>query len=69
MEKIKSGDIFEIASVVRNLMIRDAEKGLSTGERKMLNSAKQMLISEIVLASDYDQEETERLIDEAVNFA
>ncbi|MCF6461424.1 CarD family transcriptional regulator [Clostridium sp. Cult3] len=69
MEKIKSGDIFEIASVVRNLMLRDAEKGLSTGERKMLNSAKQMLISEIVLASDYDQEETERLIDEAVNFA
>lgn len=68
MEKIKSGDIFEIAAVVRNLMIRDAEKGLSTGERKMLNSAKQMLISEIVLASDYDPEETERLIDDAVNF-
>ncbi|NMB27983.1 MAG: CarD family transcriptional regulator [Tissierellia bacterium] len=68
MEKIKSGDIFEIASVVRNLMLRDAEKGLSTGERKMLNSAKQMLISEIVLVADTDQEETEKLIDEAVNF-
>lgn len=68
MEKIKSGDIFEIASVVRNLMLRDAEKGLSTGERKMLNSAKQMLISEIVLVVDTDQEETEKLIDEAVNF-
>ncbi len=67
MERIKTGDIFEIAAVVRNLMIRDAEKGLSTGERKMLNSAKQMLISEIVLASDYDPEETERIIDEAVN--
>ncbi|CCQ94262.1 conserved hypothetical protein [[Clostridium] ultunense Esp] len=69
MEKIKSGDIFEIASVVRNLMLRDAEKSLSTGERKMLNSAKQMLISEIVLVVNYDQEETERLIDEAVNSA
>ena len=69
MEKIKSGDIFEIASVVRNLMLRDAEKGLSTGERKMLNSAKQMLISEIVLVSNADQEETEKLIDEAVKFA
>ena len=69
MEKIKSGDIFEIASVVRNLMLRDAEKALSTGERKMLNSAKQMLISEIVLVSDKDQEETEKLIDEAVNLA
>ena len=67
MEKIKSGDIFEIASVVRNLMLRDAEKGLSTGERKMLNSAKQMLISEIVLVANKDQEETEKLIDEAVN--
>ncbi len=67
MEKIKSGDIFEIAAVVRNLMLRDAEKSLSTGERKMLNSAKQILISEIVLATDYSQEETEKLIDEAVN--
>lgn len=68
MEKIKSGDIFEIASVVRNLMMRDAEKGLSTGERKMLNSAKQMLISEIVLVADTDPEEIEKLIDEAVSF-
>ena len=68
MEKIKSGDIFEIASVVRNLMLRDAEKTLSTGERKMLNNAKQMLVSEIVLVSDTDQEETEKLIDEAINF-
>lgn len=67
MEKIKSGDIFEIAVVVRNLMLRDAEKSLSTGERKMLNSAKQILISEIVLATEYTQEETEKLIDEAVN--
>lgn len=66
MEKIKSGDIFEIASVVRNLMLRDAEKSLSTGERKMLNSAKQMLISEIVLVSDFNQEEAERIIDESI---
>ncbi|NLJ98641.1 MAG: CarD family transcriptional regulator [Tissierellia bacterium] len=68
MEKIKSGDIFEIASVVRNLMLRDEEKSLSTGERKMLNSAKQMLISEIVLVSNIDQEETEKIIDEAISF-
>ncbi|MTI48368.1 CarD family transcriptional regulator [Sporosalibacterium faouarense] len=66
MDKIKSGDIYEIANVVRNLMIRDKEKGLSTGERKMLNNAKQMLISEIVLAKDLDQPEVERLIDEVV---
>lgn len=66
MDKIKSGDIYEIANVVRNLMIRDKEKGLSTGERKMLNNAKQMLISEIVLAKDIDQPEVERLIDDVV---
>lgn len=69
MEKIKSGDIFEIAAVVRNLMLRDEEKGLSTGERKMLNSAKQMLISEIVLVSDADEERIETLIDDAVKSA
>lgn len=66
MDKIKSGDIYEIASVVRNLIIRDREKGLSTGERKMLNNAKQMLISEIVLAKDIEQNEAEKLIDEVV---
>jgi len=69
MEKIKSGDIYEIAAVVRNLMLRDAEKTLSTGERKMLNSAKQMLISEIVLAINSSEEETEKLIDETVKCA
>jgi len=69
MEKIKSGDIYEIATVVRNLMLRDSEKTLSTGERKMLNSAKQMLISEIVLAINSNEEETEKLIDETVKCA
>lgn len=66
MDKIKSGDIYEIANVVRNLMIRDKEKGLSTGERKMLNNAKQMLVSEIVLSKDLEQPEVERLIDDVV---
>ncbi len=69
MDRIRSGDIYEIAAVVRNLMIRDEEKGLSTGERKMLNSAKQMLVSEIVLAIDTDQEEVEKLINKAINDA
>ncbi len=68
MEKIKSGDVYEIATVVRNLMIRDDIKGLSTGERKMLNNAKQMLISEIVLVLDAEQEHAEKLIDESVKY-
>lgn len=66
MDKIKSGDIYEISCVVRNLIIRDREKGLSTGERKMLNSAKQMLISEIVLAKNLDENEAESLIEDII---
>lgn len=63
MIKIKSGDIFEVAEVVRALMLRDKEKGLSTGERKMLNSARQILISELVLARGTEQTEMESVID------
>ncbi|MBQ8002860.1 MAG: CarD family transcriptional regulator [Clostridia bacterium] len=50
MTRIKSGNIYEVASVVKSLMMRDKEKGLSTGERKMLANAKQILISEIVMS-------------------
>lgn len=66
MDRIKSGDIFEIAAVVRNLLILDKQKGLSTGERKMLSSAKQMLISEMVLVCDMNIEETEKFIEEMI---
>lgn len=68
MDRIKSGDIYEIAAVVRNLMLLDSEKGLSTGERKMLNDAKQMLISEMVLVCELNLEEIEELVAEAVNY-
>ena len=50
MERIKSGNLLEVAGVIKALMHRDSERGLSNGERKMLHSAKQILISEIVLA-------------------
>ena len=64
MVRIKSGDIFEVAAVVKSLMLRDREKGLSTGERKMLSNAKQILISEIVVATGSDNESIEnRLAD------
>ncbi|MCT4661184.1 MAG: CarD family transcriptional regulator [Tissierellales bacterium] len=66
LDKIKGGDIFEIAAVIRNLILRDREKTLSTGERKMLNTAKQMLISEVVLVLDKEEEEVERLVQETV---
>ncbi len=56
-EKIKSGDILEVAEVVRNLTIRENEKGLSTGERKMLENARQILLSELVIAENSTEEE------------
>ncbi|MBA4603142.1 CarD family transcriptional regulator [Thermoactinomyces sp. AMNI-1] len=63
MDKIKSGDIYEVAEVVCSLMLRDEEKGLSTGERKMLDNARQILVSELVLASDMNEEEALELIE------
>ena len=62
MERIKTGDIFEVAEVVRNLVLLDEEKGLSTGEKKMLNNAKQILMSELALVKDISKEEAEQLI-------
>ncbi|HHT50744.1 MAG TPA: CarD family transcriptional regulator [Eubacteriaceae bacterium] len=62
MDKIKTGDIYEVAEVVRNLLLLDRDKGLSTGERKMLNSAKQILISEFSLVRNLNEEEAEELI-------
>ena len=52
MDKMKSGDIYEVADVVRNLSFKQKEKGLSTGEKKMLNNAKQILVSELVLVEN-----------------
>lgn len=66
MEKVKSGDVFEVADVVRNLMLMDREKGLSTGERKMLTNSKQILASEICLVKDIDEKEVNQMIDSAV---
>jgi CarD family transcriptional regulator len=67
MVKIRSGNIFEVADVVKSLMIRDKEKGLSTGEKKMLTSAKQILISELVLAKNIDQSEVEEMINAVIS--
>jgi CarD family transcriptional regulator len=64
MLRIKSGDLSEVARVVKSLSARDQERGLSTGERKMLHSAKQILISEIVLAQSADYADVEQRINE-----
>jgi CarD family transcriptional regulator len=69
MEKIKSGDIYEVAEVVRNLSLRDQEKGLSTGERKMLENARQILISEIVLAINAEEDEVQSMVNRVLDQA
>lgn len=67
MLKMKTGDIFEVAQVVRDLTFRDREKGLSTGEKKMLVSAKQMITSEIALATNEDGSGVEEYLDNIIN--
>jgi CarD family transcriptional regulator len=63
-DKMKTGDIYELAEVVRNLAIRDFEKGLSTGEKQMFTRAKKILSSELMYALDMDEEEAEAYLDE-----
>ena len=60
MDKIRSGDICQLAEVVRNLMCRDSSKGLSTGEKKMLDNARKILMSEVVLAAGTEPESVEK---------
>lgn len=66
LEKIKSGDIYEVAEVVRNLTLRDKEKGLSAGERKMLDTSRQILMSELVLAQNINQDQVSSMIDSII---
>jgi CarD family transcriptional regulator len=65
-DKLKTGDAREVAEVVRNLLRTDREKTLSTGEKKMLSSARQILVSEMILASELDPAEADKLIGSTV---
>ncbi len=58
-DKIKTGDIYELAEVVRNLAIRESERGLSTGEKQMYTRAKKILASELMYALEMNEEEVE----------
>jgi len=69
VDKIKSGDILELADVVRDLSHRHMERGLSTGEKKMLTSAKEILISELVLAQDLDHKLVDEEIEQKIKFS
>ena len=66
MARLKSGDLYEVARVIKGLMFRERKRGLSNGERKMLHSAKQILLSELVLAEDSGYEELEKRVERAM---
>ncbi|MEZ5102176.1 MAG: CarD family transcriptional regulator [Thermoleophilia bacterium] len=69
-DKMKTGDIFELAEVVRNLSLREHEKGLSTGEKQMFVKAKKILASELMYAKAMDEDEAGAWLDEVlVSFA
>jgi CarD family transcriptional regulator len=65
-DKMKTGDIFELAEVVRNLSLRDHEKGLSTGEKQMFVKAKKILASELMYAKGMDEEECSEWLEEVL---
>ncbi|MCL2501010.1 MAG: CarD family transcriptional regulator [Defluviitaleaceae bacterium] len=63
MEHIKSGNLAEVALVYRNLMLRERERGLSTAEKKMMTTAKQIILSELILSQEVDKPEAEEILD------
>lgn len=64
--RIRNGDIYEIADIVRNLTIADREKRLSTGEKRMLETARNILISELMLVLDKPMEKVEEIIEKKI---
>ena len=67
LERLKSGDLLEVARVIKGLTMRESKRGLSTGERKMLLAARQILISELVLSQSLSYEDVERRINTALS--
>ncbi len=66
VEKLRSGDIYRVAEVVRSLHQRDKEKGLSAGEKRMLTKARQILVSELSFSKNCDEESAEKLLDDVL---
>ena len=66
MLRLKSGNLYEVARVIKSLMHRDTLRGLSTGERKMLHNAKQIIISEVVMVESCSPQDVEKRLDALV---
>jgi CarD family transcriptional regulator len=67
IEKLRSGDIYQVAEVVRNLSIRERERGLSAGEKRMITKARQILVSELAYATSGTEEKAEAMIDKVLD--
>ncbi len=65
-DKMKTGDIYELAEVVRNLALRDGEKGLSTGEKQMYVKAKKILASELMYAKNMSEDDALEWLEETL---
>ena len=66
-EKLKSGDVYQVAEVVRNLALRDQAKGLSAGEKTLYTKARSVLVSELAFALDVDEEAATDKIDDVLD--
>ncbi|MDQ3646713.1 MAG: CarD family transcriptional regulator [Actinomycetota bacterium] len=66
VEKLRSGDIYQVADVVRSLHQRDKEKGLAAGEKRMLTKARRILVSELTFSKNCDEEAAEKMLDEVL---
>ena len=64
--KLKSGDVYQVAEVVRNLALRDRDKGLSAGEKSLYNKAMNVLVSELSFALEVEDEEAEDKVQKAL---
>lgn len=67
IEKLRSGDIYQVAEVVRNLSIRDRDRGLSAGEKRMIQKARQILVSELIYATGETEEKAAAMIDKVLD--
>jgi len=68
MERMKSGELTQVAIVFLNLLLRERDRGLSTAEKKMMTTAKQIILSELILSMDIEKEEAEEILDNTFNY-
>lgn len=62
-EKLKSGDVYQVAEVVRNLALREAAKGLSAGEKTMYAKARKVLVSELAFSLELEEDAVIEMVD------